>query len=153
MKLYSLNRSQTIRRPINEVFRFFENPENLKKITPKKLGFLLLTPTPIEMKQGTLIDYTIKVHGIGMRWTTLITEFNPPYKFVDVQLKGPYSYWHHTHGFKTIENGTVMSDKVVYALPLRFIGRIVHALLVKRQLQKIFDYRAKIIKRHFSEKT
>jgi len=150
MKIHTLNREQLIKKPINEVFEFFEKPENLAIITPPSLGFEIITPLPIEMRVGALIDYTIKLQGIRVRWTTMITEYDPPHKFLDVQLKGPYAFWHHTHRFKEVEGGTLMSDRVQYILPFGFLGRLVHALSIEGRLKHIFDYRAKVIEEQFA---
>ncbi len=141
MKLYELKRKQMLTLSIAKVFTFFERPENLAKLTPPSLGFRILTPSPIEMKAGSLIDCAVRVKGMPVRWTTLITDYDPPHRFVDVQLKGPYSFWHHTHEFETAESGTRMTDTVRYAMPFGVLGRIAEGLFVTRQLQKIFDYR------------
>ena len=145
MKIYNLKRRQMIARPRQDVFKFFEQPENLEKITPSSVGFSILTPRPITMNAGTVLDYTIRLLGIPVRWTTLISDYDPPNRFSDVALRGPYSFWHHTHTFKENERGTIMIDEVRYALPFGLIGRIVHSLWVKRQLDGIFDYRASVI--------
>ena len=150
MKVYNLKREQSVKRPLDEVFAFFEKAENLSRITPSSLGFEILTPTPIHMKDGTVIDYTIRLAGMPIHWRSLITSYEPPYCFVDVQLKGPYAFWHHTHSFKETQGGTLITDEVHYALPFGFLGRLAHALFVKRQLKKIFDYRAQVIARVFS---
>lgn len=149
MKLFTLKREQFIRRPIREVFSFFSKPENLAVITPKALGFSILTPSPISMGKGTLVDYTIALSGFRIRWTTLITRYEPPYSFVDVQLRGPYTYWHHTHSFKPAKDGTLMTDEVRYALPFGILGTMVHGLLVERKLRHIFDHRAEILEKLF----
>lgn len=143
MKLYTLKRQQFIERPLREVFRFFEQPANLGKITPRSVGFHMLTPTPITMQSGTVLDYTIRVMGLPVRWTTLITEYDPPHRFCDVAIRGPYSFWHHTHTFAETDGGTMMTDEVRYALPFGILGRIVRKLWVKRQLNHIFDFRAR----------
>jgi ligand-binding SRPBCC domain-containing protein len=150
VKIYSLKRQQIIKRSEEEVFSFFDKPENLSVITPPSLGFAVLTPLPVKMKNGALIHYTIKVAGIRVHWRTMITTYEPPHRFVDEQLKGPYAFWHHTHTFNKIENGTEIIDQVRYAIPLGVIGRLMHALFIKRQLKKIFDYRARAIALHFS---
>lgn len=147
MKLYELKRMQMLTLSIDQVFAFFERPENLAKLTPPSLGFQILTPSPIEMKSGSLIDYAVRVKGMPVRWTTLITDYDPPHRFVDVQLKGPYSFWHHTHEFETAESGTQMTDTVRYAMPFGVLGRIAQRLFVTRQLQKIFDYRSEVLER------
>lgn len=153
MSVFTLMRTQYIERPLDEVFPFFENPENLARITPASVGFRILTPLPIVMKAGAVIDYTIKVFGIRRYWTTLITDYEPPFRFVDVQLKGPYTFWHHTHTFESTQRGTLMQDEVRYVLPFGPVGRLVHGLFVKRQLQKIFDHRADVIAEHFGSKS
>jgi ligand-binding SRPBCC domain-containing protein len=146
MRLYSLKRKQVVNKPPVEVFDFFSKPENLARITPSNMGFNTLTPSPIVMRTGTVIDYTIKILGFSVHWRTLISSFDPPRSFTDEQLKGPYSIWHHKHQFEKTENGTFIKDNVTYALPFGFLGRIVHTLFVKRQLNHIFDYRFTVIK-------
>ena len=136
--------------PIEEVFIFFEKPENLEKLTPSNLGFKILTPSPISMNVGRLIDYTIRIFGINFHWRTLITDYVQNIKFVDEQLKGPYSYWHHAHTFESSNDGTFINDKVTYALPFGIFGRIAHRLFIKRSLNNIFDYRVKVINQMFS---
>lgn len=151
MKLYTLNKEQVIYKNISDVFDFFSKPENLSIITPPKMNFNILTPSPIEMKEGALIDYTINIMFISMRWRTLITKYDPPYLFIDEQIKGPYSKWHHTHTFTKInENETLIKDTVLYSVPLGFIGRVVHWIYIKRDLKKIFSYRKKRIQEIFS---
>lgn len=146
MKLYTLRRTQSINATLEEVFRFFERPENLEKITPASVGFNILTPRPIKMQVGTVLDYTIRLLGLPVRWKTQITEYEPPYRFADVALRGPYRFWHHTHTFEASEAGTVMTDQVVYGLPFGILGGFVRALWVRRQLERIFDYRARVIR-------
>jgi hypothetical protein len=106
------------------------------------MKFKILTPSPIEMKEGALIDYTVRILGLPIRWRTLITKYDPPDIFVDQQLKGPYSLWHHTHTFTKIsDNETLIKDIVVYSIPFGFIGRVVHSIYIKKELEKIFSYR------------
>ncbi len=152
MKTYSLQRKQLIKRPLDEVFEFFSRPENLTVITPTSLGFDMLTPLPLDMQVGTLIDYTVKPMMFPLRWRTLITEYDPPHKFIDQQLKGPYSFWHHTHTFEHTPEGTLITDDLVYAIPFGIIGRLAHALFVKNKLKMIFDYRVKAISGYFESK-
>ena len=135
--------------PLDKVFDFFSKPENLSEITPAKLGFNILTPSPIKMEKGTLIDYTIKLMGIPLRWRSLITDYDPPKKFVDEQLKGPYSYWHHKHTFKEVDGGILIIDEITYALPIQAFRRIVHPVLIKTQLNQIFDFIFQTIKDKF----
>jgi ligand-binding SRPBCC domain-containing protein len=105
----------------------------------------IITPGSIDMAPGAIIDYAVRVFGIRCRWTTLIAVYDPPYRFVDVQIKGPYSFWHHTHTFEAIPDGTVIKDEIRYILPLSILGRIAHGIVVKRQLNHIFDYRSRRI--------
>lgn len=147
--LYTLNRTQIVSGPLEEVFAFFQRPENLAELTPPELGFVILTPSPIKMGEGALIDYTIRSLGVRLRWTTLITEYDPPHKFCDVQIRGPYSFWHHTHLFAAVESGTEVTDEVRYMLPLGPLGRLAHTLFVHKQLTHIFDYRTETISRIF----
>jgi ligand-binding SRPBCC domain-containing protein len=147
MTIHTLERKQRLPRKPGEVFPFFESPENLARITPPWLNFRILTPGPIEMKVGTVIDYTIRWLGIPVRWKTLITAHEPPWRFVDEQIKGPYSLWHHTHLFAETDSGTEMTDSVRYALPGGPVGDVAHAMIVRRQLNAIFNYRAEAISR------
>ncbi len=152
MKLYSLQRTQVIPASRARVFAFFSRPENLALLTPRSLGFTILTPLPVEMNRGALMDYTIRVGGLPVHWTTFITRFDPPNRFVDVQLKGPYAFWHHTHDFSTVRGGTRMTDTVYYGLPGGILGGIIRELFVKRQLERIFEYREKRMKELFPGK-
>ena len=152
MTLYTLESNQFINKPIEEVFQFFSKPENLSVITPAKLGFKILSPNPIKMEVGRLIDYNIYLMGIPIHWRTLITDYEPPNMFVDQQIKGPYAMWHHTHTFKKInDNETLISDTVIYVVPFSFIGSIVHSIYIKRALDNIFYYRAEKIKEIFND--
>ena len=153
MKLYTLKKEQIVLKNISTVFDFFSKPENLSVITPRAMKFKILTPSPIDMKEGALIDYTVSIMLIPIRWRTLITKFSPPNLFIDQQLKGPYSIWHHTHIFEKIsENETLIKDRVVYGVPFGIIGRLVHYLYIKRDLKKIFTYRKNKIEQIFNDK-
>lgn len=150
MTEYELVRTQKVNHPREKVAAFFEDPANLQRITPPFLGFQIVTPAPIEMKPGALIDYTISLHGIPMKWRTLIESYEPGRSFVDTQLKGPYSLWHHTHTFVDIvDGGTLIGDRVRYRLPLGPLGNLAHALFVKRQLNTIFTHRFAVIEEIF----
>lgn len=133
---------QQIDLPIHEVFDFFSRAENLQRITPPLLDFKITSPLPIEMKAGALIDYRLKVRGLPMKWRTLIEVWDPPHRFVDTQLKGPYSLWHHTHEFVALgDKSTLIRDTVRYRLPFGPLGLLVHKLIVKNDIRKIFDFR------------
>jgi ligand-binding SRPBCC domain-containing protein len=149
MKIYTLQAEQFVARALPEVFEFFSRPENLARITPPSLGFVILTPSPIEMRVGTQIDYTIRIAGIPLRWRTLISVYDPPNRFVDEQLKGPYVYWHHTHRFYSVLGGTMINDEVRYALPFGPLGLPAHWLFVRRKLDQIFSHRKAIVEKIF----
>jgi ligand-binding SRPBCC domain-containing protein len=128
-------------RPLAEVFAFFSDARNLAEITPAFLGFRMLTEGAIDMRPGATIRYKLSVHGLPIRWTTEIREWLPPRRFVDIQLRGPYAMWHHTHLFDAVNGGTRMRDVVRYRLPFGPLGRLVNALQVRRDVEGIFDYR------------
>ena len=140
MKTFTLSTELLIEKPIDEVFSFFSDAHNLVEITPPMMKLVVLTPSPIEMQIGTLIDYRLKLRGIPLRWQSEITEWNPPHKFVDEQRKGPYRAWIHTHTFDETDQGTMVMDHVEYAV---LGGQIVDKLFVRPDLQKIFEYRFK----------
>jgi ligand-binding SRPBCC domain-containing protein len=139
--VYRLERSIVIAKPRAEVFRFFSDAQNLERITPAFLRFHIVTPGPIAMRQGTLIDYQLRLHGIPVRWRSIIAEFVPDEYFVDVQVSGPYKSWHHRHDFKDVPGGTEMQDHVEYEMPFGIIGAIARQFFVRGSLDKIFDYR------------
>ncbi len=149
MSRYVLEREQLIPRPCHEVFEFFSRAENLELLTPSSLSFRIITPTPIEMRPGTLIDYAIRLHGVPLRWRTRIDRFEPDRCFVDIQLRGPYRYWRHLHEFTEVPGGTRMRDVVHYEVPLGPVGDVARHLFVRRLLHHIFDYRRQAVERRF----
>ncbi|MFN7954483.1 MAG: SRPBCC family protein [bacterium] len=144
-----LERRQTVPQPLDRVFPFFADAGNLQAITPAFLHFRFRTPLPIEMRPGALIDYEIRLFGAPMRWRTRIAAFEPPHRFVDEQLRGPYRTWVHTHEFHEVEGGTLIVDRVQYQLPLGLLGDLAHALWVRRTLERIFDHRGTVIAERF----
>ncbi len=145
MKHYVLERTQIINQSRTETFAFFGDAFNLGQITPPLLRFRILTPLPIRMQQGGLIDYQLLLFGLPFRWRTRIEDWSPDERFVDRQIKGPYLLWHHTHTFEAIgPHQTLMTDRVEYRLPLGILGNIAHALWVRRTLDYIFNYRAEM---------
>jgi ligand-binding SRPBCC domain-containing protein len=147
--IYRLDRTTVIPRDREEVFGFFSEAANLQRLTPPFLDFRIVTPQPISMRAGTLIDYQLRLFGIAVRWRTRIEEFVPVSHFVDVQLSGPYRLWHHRHEFESVPGGTAMRDCVDYELPLGPLGSLARALFVRRTLDRIFDYRTAAIQKIF----
>ncbi len=133
--------------PPAELFPFFADATNLEKLTPPWLSFKILTPTPIAMSAGTLIDYRLRVHGIPLRWRTRINIWQPPHRFVDEQIRGPYRQWIHTHTFEPRDGGTLACDHVRYAVPG---GALVNRLFVRRDVERIFAYRHERLRERFS---
>ena len=150
MKIYTINTVQVINKSIEEVFAFFSDPENLAVITPENLGFKIITPTPIKMSPGCLIDYQIHLMGFPVHWRTIISDYEPPYLFIDQQIKGPYKFWHHTHIFRKMKNGVEIKDRIMYSVPFGFIGSFLNKFWIKKDLENIFLYREKVIKDLFS---
>ena len=138
---HRLRRSQLVRRPRSEVFAFFSDAANLAAVTPRFLKFRIVSPLPIRMAQGALIDYRLSLFGVPFAWRTRIDVWEPERRFVDVQLRGPYRVWHHTHEFLDVSEGTLVVDTVDYALPLEPLSAPAHALFVKRSVERIFDHR------------
>ncbi|HRG60011.1 MAG TPA: SRPBCC family protein [Bacteroidia bacterium] len=151
MKPHIIIRKTIIKRPLNEVFDFFSKAENLNLLTPPELQFKILTPLPIEMKKGTLIDYKIKLNGISFTWKTEISKWQQNECFVDQQLKGPYKIWHHTHSFRAIEGGTEMIDEVKYLSPGWIFEPIIQGIYIKKKVEGIFDYRNTQLKTIFPD--
>ncbi len=145
---YTIHREQWVPRPLDEVFQFFCDARNLELLTPAWLKFQVVTLPP-EIAEGVHIRYRLIWHGIPLRWTTEITRWNPPHDFEDIQLSGPYELWRHTHRFEERDGGTQMTDHVEYALPLGPLGRIAHALQVRRNVEQIFDFRQDRIRQMF----
>lgn len=151
MAEHILKRRQVIERPREEVFEFFADAQNLEDITPPELNFKIITPQPIDIKEGALIDYKLSLRGIPLTWKTEITLWKPPYEFVDTALKSPYKQWIHLHKFSVGEKSeTIMEDIVRYRLPFEPLGDLAH-FIVKRELNYIFDYRYKVIEEQFGK--
>ena len=147
---YELKRNQFIPQPIDQVFSFFSKPENLEIITPRNLHFSILTSIPIDMKIGQVIDYLIRLKGIKIRWSSIISYYDPPHSFVDEQIRGPFSNWIHSHSFKESNGGTIIIDHVRYSIPFGLIGKLANHIFVERDLVDIFDYREKAINEIFN---
>jgi len=143
--MHFLTTTTVINKPLSEVFEFFSNAENLNKITPPDMQFKILTPLPIIIKKGTLIDYKIKVNGIPLNWQTEITEFEVNKRFIDKQLKGPYRVWIHEHTFEEKDGKTIMNDHVQFLSPGWFLEPIINKLFIEKKVKGIFAYREKIL--------
>jgi ligand-binding SRPBCC domain-containing protein len=138
VKTYNFKTEQWLPRSREEVFRFFADASHLEILTPPWLNFKILTPGPIQMKPGTLIDYHITLHDVTIHWQSEILVWEPPYRFVDEQCQGPYRHWIHEHTFSDHEGGTLVGDEVEYAVPG---GAMVQKLFVAPDLHRIFDYK------------
>lgn len=147
---YTLERTQVVPAPRDEVFDFFARPENLATITPDWLAFRIVAPDAPDMRVGLEIEYRVKPLGFPQKWVSRITSYDPPHCFVDKQVHGPYRHWRHVHEFDDApDGGTLIHDRVDYALPFGFFGQVAHRLLVGRQLQAIFAHRERVIRDMF----
>jgi ligand-binding SRPBCC domain-containing protein len=153
MQIYKLIRIQNIPISIDEAWNFFSRPENLSKITPPAMDFVILSDVKdIEMHDGMIIHYSVKpLLGFPLKWESEIKEIKEKQYFIDIQRKGPYKLWRHKHVFREIENGVEMIDDIDYALPLGILGQLANKLIVNRQLATIFDFRVRAVKDLFGE--
>ncbi len=141
-----LRREQRLTGSPEELFAFFADAHNLEALTPPLLRFRVVTPTPIAMGEGALIRYRLRVRRVPVSWLTEITLWEPPHRFVDEQLVGPYALWHHTHTFEALEDGgTLMRDVVRYRVGFGPFGVLANRLVVRRDVEAIFDFRAQRI--------
>lgn len=146
MKVFTLRRSQVLPGAPEEVFPFFADARNLEAITPPLLRFEVVTPEPIEMRVGTLIQYRLKLRGVSINWLTSIQAWEPGVRFVDQQVRGPYALWHHTHEFEATASGeTLMTDTVRYAIGFGPFGEIAARAFVHRDVANIFDFRREAV--------
>lgn len=150
MKIYEFRDELWLPHPRDEIFAFFANAANLEALTPPWVGFAFVTPTPVAMRTGALIDYRLRIHGIPIRWRTEITHWAPPFRFVDRQLRGPYRLWEHEHRFEERDGGTVASDRVRYAV---LGGALVNRVLVAPDIARIFAYRRERLQERFPAKS
>jgi ligand-binding SRPBCC domain-containing protein len=150
--MHTLTTSMHLPLPRDQVFTFFAEASNLERITPPELGFTIVTPQPIHLSEGTHIAYRLHLFGMPFSWQTEIQRWNPPEEFVDVQRRGPYKHWVHTHRFREEQGATMIEDEVQYALPYAPLDELVYPL-VRRQLHRIFRYRQHAIRAYFAEDT
>jgi len=147
MKTYRLETRLWLPQARAQVFQFFADPGNLQRLTPAWLHFEILTPPESAMREGTLVDYRLRLRGIPLRWQSEIKVWQPPHRFIDRQTRGPYSLWVHEHTFTEKDNGTVVGDKVEYAVPG---GRLVQKFFVAPDLEQIFQYRHRVLEELFN---
>ncbi|MFK7765879.1 MAG: SRPBCC family protein [Mariniblastus sp.] len=145
---YRLQAEMFVGLPREQVFNFFADARELERITPEWLNFAILTPLPVEMRQGLLLNYRIKLHHIPIHWTTEICVWEPSVRFVDQQIKGPYKRWYHEHTFEEVEGGTLVRDEVHY-IPRG--GSLIHRWMVRPDLEKIFKFRQDTLQEIFDE--
>ena len=155
MRLRERTHRQRVAAPIEDVFQFCERAENLARITPRSLQFQVLTPAPVVMQQGRIIDYRIRLAGIGVAWRSEIPVYCPNSRFVDRQVCGPFALWHHVHRFEADGQHTFIVDRVRYVLPLWLpasLERLVHRAWVGPYLERIFDYRERVFSQIFDQR-
>ena len=146
MRVHQFESELWLPRPREEIFAFFSDAANLEAITPEWLNFRTITPGPIKMQPGVLIDYKLRLRGIPVRWRTRINIWEPPVRFVDEQIRGPYRMWIHEHTFEERDAGTIARDRVRYAVPFDFL---VHSWLVRPDVENIFAYRTRKLREQF----
>jgi ligand-binding SRPBCC domain-containing protein len=143
MRIHLLERSQRVEVPVERAFDFYADGDNLEPLTPPWVHFQLITPLPLALDAGTDLDYRLRLHGVPFRWRTRIERWEPPHYFSDTQARGPYRLWAHEHFFEADgEGAAVIRDRLRYALPLGPLGTIAERLFVRRDLERIFDFRA-----------
>lgn len=141
-----LERSQRVGVPVEQAFAFYGDAVNLEPLTPPWLRFEVITPGPIALGAGALLEYRLRLHGVPIRWQTRIETWEPPHRFVDTQARGPYALWEHTHLFERDGDGaSVIHDRVRYAIPYGPLGALADRLFVRRDLRRIFDFRAQAV--------
>jgi ligand-binding SRPBCC domain-containing protein len=145
MKVHRLIAEQHLGGSLEEVFAFFSDVHNLARITPSWLGFRIVGAPPHPLGEGAIIDYTIRLAGVPVRWRTRIVDWQPGKRFTDVQERGPYALWEHTHSFEPTAGGVRVRDEVRYALPFGPLGSLAHAIAVRASLRRIFDHRRRVM--------
>ena len=149
--MYTLEREQVVDASLADVWNFLRDPRNLNKITPDDLNFKIITPLPTVMFNGLLIEYRIAIPFLGQRqWIAEIKHIREFHSFVDEQRIGPYAFWYHYHELNEVENGVRLIDRVNYEVPWSFAGRLLHIMVIRKTLNRIFDYRREKIAKIFN---
>lgn len=148
-KYFRFRQYQWVDKPIEEVFEFFSDAKNLERITPDQLSFRIDSQSTDKIEEGTEFIYKLKIHGVPAKWKTVITNWNPPYEFVDYQQKGPYQVWFHSHLFIPYQNGTILVDEVKFILPFSFISNFLVGWFIKFDVKNIFKHRYQYIKDYY----
>jgi ligand-binding SRPBCC domain-containing protein len=146
VQVFRIERTLELPQTRDRVFPFFADPSNLETITPPWLNFRILTPAPVDMAVGARIDYQLRLHGIPLRWQSEITAWEPPFRFIDEQRRGPYQLWIHEHRFVEEDGRTTIHDRVEYAVPG---GALINKLFVVADLKRVFDYRHSVLQERF----
>ena len=150
MTIHRLERTQVIPIPVREAFDFFSNPRNLERLTPDLVHFQFLKAPPEKVSPGTILEYRLRLYGVPVKWRTRIESVDAPTRFIDVQDKGPYAMWRHTHSFREVDAvHTEIHDRIDFAMPLGPLGEIAYRMLVAGSLQQIFDYREAALQQLF----
>jgi len=145
----AVRRELLIPRPRDEVFAFFADPRNLEVITPPWLHFRITDLADGPLRTGSTINYSLRIHGIRINWRTLISRFEPPHQFIDEQIRGPYREWVHVHTFEEVDGGTLVRDAIDYRV---LGGALIDRLFVRRDVKRIFDYRAEVLSTRFGSR-
>lgn len=152
MKVYKLHKKQILPISKEEAWDFFSSPKNLREITPDELDFVITSDLPERMYPGMIVTYRVRpLFGIPVSWVTEITQVQEPNYFIDEQRFGPYKLWHHQHHFTETDEGLLCEDIVHYGLPFGIFGRMAHPIIVKGQLEKIFNYRFEFLEKKFGK--
>ena len=147
MKTFHLQTQLWLPQARVKIFDFFADPRNLDRLTPAWLKFRIETPDTTKIVQGAILDYRLQIHGMPIHWQSEISVWDPPNRFIDRQIKGPYSLWIHQHYFEDSDGGTIVGDHVEYAVPG---GTIVQKLLVAPDLDRVFKYRHQVLDKLFN---
>nr|WP_297310199.1 SRPBCC family protein [uncultured Flavobacterium sp.] len=149
--IYNFEDQQFIKSDLQTVWKYFNNPKHIHALTTLKMQLKTRTQNlPNQIHKNLIISYWVSpLFGIPLKWKTKITNVVPNESFIDIQIKGPYKIWHHLHTFKQVKEGVLMKDFITYQLPLGFIGNFIHKILVKKEIENLFEFRTKQVQKHF----